>query len=92
MKKFREKLAKILTYVYAVGIAVSLFVGAITAIGYVAALIIGGDTAAAICNFIYKDVYPIIIYISSISILIGLVKMYVAGEKSLVPPKKAKKQ
>ena len=90
MSKFREKLAKVLTYVYATGIALALFLGALSAFGYVAAIIIGGKTAADICNFIYKDFYPHIIYLSSVSILIGLVKMYVAGQKALVPPKKKK--
>ena len=88
MKKFRENTAKILSYVYAIGIAVSLFVGAITVFGYIVALIVGGDTATEMCSFIYQKIYPIIIYLSSVSILIGLVKMYFAGEKSLVPPKK----
>ena len=88
MKKFREALAKILTYVYAVGIALSLFVGAISALGYIAAIAIGGDTAGKICAFIYKDFYPHIIYLASLSIMVGFVRMYVAGEKSLVPPKK----
>ena len=90
MKKFRETLAKALSYVYGIGIAVSLFTGALSVLGYIAALIIGGETAAEISRFIYKDFYPVIIYLSSISILLGLVKMYVAGEKSLVPPKKNK--
>ena len=90
MKNFREKIANILSYVYAIGIAVALFAGAISVFGYIAALIIGGETAAQICDFIYKDYYPVIIYISSISVLLGLVKMYFAGEKSLVPPKKKK--
>lgn len=91
MKKFRENTAKILSYIYGIGIAVALFVGAFSAIGYIVAIIIGGDTAANICEFIYKKIYPVIIYISSISVLLGLVKMYVAGEKSLVPPKKRAK-
>ena len=90
MKNFREKLAKILTYVYATGIAISLFAGALSALGYVAALIVGGERATAICDFIYKDCYPHIVYLASASILIGFVRMYVAGEKSLVPPKKKK--
>ena len=90
MKKFRETTANVLSYVYAIGIAVALFVGALSVFGYIAAMIIGGETAAEICAFIYKDFYPVIIYISSISILLGLVKMYIAGEKSLVPPKKKK--
>ena len=91
MKKIREKTAKVLSYVYAIGIAVALFAGALSVFGYLAALIIGGETAVEICDFIYKDYYPVIIYISSISILLGLVKMYLSGEKSLVPPKKSKK-
>ncbi len=90
MKKFRENTAKVLSYVYGSGIAVALFVGALTFFGYIAAIIIGGDTAAEICKFIYKQIYPVIIYLSSVTVLIGLVKMYVAGEKSLVPPKKKK--
>lgn len=90
MEKFRENTAKVLSYIYGVGIAVALFVGAFSFFGYVAAIIIGGDTAAEICHFIYKQLYPIIIYLSSVTVLIGLVKMYVAGEKSLVPPPKKK--
>ena len=90
MKKFREKTAKVLSYVYAIGISIALFVGALSLLGYLVAIIIGGDTATAICTFIYKEIYPKIIYLSSCSVLIGLVKMYVAGEKSLVPPKKKK--
>ncbi len=92
MKSVREKAAKILTYVYASGIAIALFAGAISSIAYLVAMVIGGDTAAEICRFTYKDFYPVIIYISSVSILIGLLKMYISGEKSLVPTKKNKKQ
>ncbi|MBQ9163112.1 MAG: hypothetical protein IJX74_07570 [Clostridia bacterium] len=90
MKQFREKAAKVLSYVYGIGIAVALFAGALSVLGYVVAMIAGGDTAAQICKFIYKDFYPVIVYLSSITILLGLLKMYVAGEKSLVPPKKKK--
>ena len=90
MSNFREKTAKVLSYVYGTGIAIALFAGALSFLGYLAAIIIGGETAAEICSFIYKQCYPVIIYLSSVSVLIGLVKMYVAGEKSLVPPKKKK--
>lgn len=90
MKKFREITAKVLSYIYGIGITVALFVGAFSFFGYVAAIIIGGNVAADICEFIYKDLYPVIIYLSSVTVLIGLLKMYVAGEKSLVPPKKKK--
>lgn len=88
MKKFREKLGKVLAYIYATGIALSLFVGALSLLGYVVALIIGGQTATDICVFIYKTIYPVLFKVSSISVLIGLVKMYVVGEKTMVPNKK----
>ena len=51
--------------------------------GYVAALIIGGDTAAAICHFLYKQLTPVLIYASSILVLFGLVAMYLSGEIAL---------
>ena len=88
MMNFREKCAKVLSYIYGTGIAISLFVGAFSIFGYIAAIIIGGETAAAICEFIYKGVYPVIIYMSSICVLIGVLKMYVAGQKSLMAQKK----
>ncbi len=91
MQNFKEKLIKVLSYVYGIGIAVALFAGAASFLGYLLALIVGGQTATDICVFIYKKFYPVIVYISSVSVLLGLVKMYLAGEKTLVPPKKKKK-
>ena len=92
MKKYKEKIISILEFIYGLGIAVSLFVGAFSFFGYILAIIIGGESATNICTFIYKTIYPIIIYMSSVTVLIGLVKMYVAGEKALTPDKpKAKK-
>lgn len=88
MKEFKEKVAKTLAYIYAVGIAVALFAGALSFLGYVAAIIIGGESATAICVFIYKKVYPVLFYISSVSVVLGLVKMYLSGEKTMVPGKK----
>ena len=90
MKEFRTKLASVLAYIYAIGIAVALFAGALSFLGYVAAIIIGGPAATEICAFIYKEIYPVLFYLSSGSILLGLVKMYVAGEKTMVPTKPKK--
>lgn len=90
MKEFRTKLANILSWIYGAGIAVALFAGGLSFLGYVAAIIVGGPVATEICAFIYKQVYPVLFYISSGSVLLGLVKMYVAGEKTMVPNKKEK--
>lgn len=88
--KLREKIANVLGYIYGIGIAISLFVGGISAVGYIVAIIVGGPTASAICEFIYKGVYPVLIYFASCVVILGLVKMYVAGEKSLSLEKKKK--
>ncbi len=74
--------------VFGYGVMITLFAGGLTFFGYVAALIIGGDTAAAICNFISKSFNPVIIYASSIVVLLGLLCMYLSGEKSLTPETK----
>lgn len=85
----RQKIANILGTVYGAGIMIVLFVGALSFFGYVVAFIVGGETAAIICTFIYKKAYPVLFLVSSSIVLLGLVKMYIAGEKSMVPAKKS---
>ena len=86
-KKARIKIANVMARIYGIGIFVALFVGAISFLGYLVAIIIGGDTATEICVFIYKKFYPVLFTFSSCIVLFGLLKMYVAGEKSLSPKK-----
>ena len=88
MKKFCKKLSDILRWVFGWGILVCLLAGGLTFLGYVAALCIGGDTAAAICQFIYKTLFPYIIRTSTVLVLLGLVVMYLGGETALTANKK----
>lgn len=91
MNKIREKLApvtKVCKLIFGYGIMVVLFAGGLTFFGYLAALIIGGETATAICTVIYKKIVPVIVYASTVLILFGLITMYMAGEKALIPDKK----
>ena len=88
MSKVRQKIADVMAYIYGVGILIALSVGGLSVIGYIAAFIAGGDTAAEICRIIQKEIYPILFYFSSSVVLLGLIKMYVAGEKSMVPGKR----
>ena len=90
MKNIRLKVADIMGTIYGIGVMVALFAGGASFLGYLVALIIGGETATAICVFIYKTIYPILFYFSSSVVLLGLLKMYVAGEKSMVPGNKFK--
>ncbi len=92
MKKFCKKLSDIIKTIFGYGIMACLFAGGLTFFGFVVALIIGGDTGAAISIFIQKSIFPVIIYTSVIMVLLGLVAMYLAGEKALTPEKKHAKK
>lgn len=91
MKEIMKKIADKLKLIFGYSIMITLFVGGLTFFGYLAALIIGGDIAAAICVFIYKKIIPVMIYVSTVTVLFGLLAMYLAGEKSLTPSKRNKK-
>ena len=95
MKKFfetlRQKTLLVIRVIFGTSVAVTLLGGGLTMLCYVAALIIGGDTAAKICDVTYKQVWPILIKITNITIVLGLIAMYINGEKALSPSEKKKK-
>ncbi len=88
MKEKLKKVSEVCKLIFGYGIMIVLFTGGMTFFGYVAALIIGGETATSICTWIYKSFIPVIIYASTVLILFGLITMYMAGEKALVPGRK----
>ena len=88
IKEILKKISDVLRVIFGYGIMFSLFVGGLTFFGYVAALIIGGDTAAAICEFLYKGVIPVVIKTSTVMVLLGIVIMYLCGEVALTSNKK----
>ena len=88
MKEKLKKISDVCKLVFGYGIMIVLFAGGLTFFGYIAALIIGGDTATSICTWIYKSFVPVMIYATTILILFGLATMYLAGEKALTPGKK----
>ena len=90
MKEMKKKIAEKLKIVFGYGIMLTLFVGGLTFFGYVVALIIGGDTAALICEVIYKQIIPVMIYVTTILVMFGLVTMYLAGEIALTANKQKK--
>jgi len=92
MKETLKKISDVFKLIFGYGIMIVLFAGGLTFFGYIAALIIGGETATAMCTWIYKTFIPIIIKASTILILFGLVTMYLAGEKALTPGRKAAKE
>lgn len=91
MKNIISKISAILDKIYGWGIFICLFVGGLTFFGYIVAFIIGGETATAICNFIYKGVFTYLIYGGNIIVLLGLLSMYLKNQKSLTVSDNSKK-
>lgn len=95
MKKFletlRQKSLLVIRAIFGCSVAVTLLGGGLTMLCYVVALIVGGDAAAKICEITYKEVWPILIKVTNITIVLGLVAMYINGEKALSPSDKKKK-
>ncbi len=92
MKETMKKISEILRLVFGYGIMITLFVGGLTFFGYLIALIIGGDTAANICTFIYKGIVPVMIKVTTSMVLLGLVVMYLSGEQALTASTGKKKE
>ncbi len=88
MKAICKKISAVLRVIFGYGIMVCLFAGGLTFFGYLAALIVGGDTALEICRFIYQQIIPIIIKCSTVLVLLGLLVMYLNGETALTANKK----
>lgn len=88
MKEMCKKISDFLRTIFGYGVMICLFVGGLTFFGYLAALFVGGETANAICVFIYKTIIPVIIKASTILVLLGLVVMYLNGEVALTSDKK----
>lgn len=70
------KIYKVLNKVYGILMTVSFFAGGLPIIGFVVALIAGGEVGEKISLFLYKQYYPWVIIIGSVAIIVGLVSMY----------------
>ncbi len=72
----REKITEILNTVFGWGIFATLVAGGLSFFGFLAAVMIGGESAAALAVFIQKQYFPVVIKVASIIIGIGLIAMY----------------
>ena len=91
LRKIFKKISDVIKEIFGYSIMLTLFAGGLTFFGFIIALIIGGETATLICEIIYKHIFPIIIYVASATVLIGLIAMYLSGETALSANKKKKK-
>ena len=78
-----KKLNNVLLTFFGIGIIVVLFAGALSVVGYIIALFVGGTVATDICTFVFKSYLPWVIKATSIFAGIGLVTMYLSKQKAL---------
>ena len=86
-----EKPVSVLKIIFGYIIMISLFVGGLTVLGYIVAFCAGGEAAAQICSFIKKIIIPIVTYMSTSAVLLGIIIMYMSGEVALSAKKSVKK-
>lgn len=92
MKEKLKKISDVCKLIFGYSIMITLFLGGLTLIGYVLALIIGGEVAATICTVIYKKIFKVLIYATSVTVLFGLFAMYLGGEYALTSNGKKKEK
>lgn len=78
-----KKIYKVLNKTYAFLMFVSFFAGFLPLIPLIVALFIGGEAGHAIYKFLFSDYFPWVIATGSLSIIVGLVAMYVGKIEDL---------
>ena len=78
-----KKVSNILLKIFAIGVLITLFLGALTLVGFIVAMFIGGNTATLICVFIHKTLFPYIIKLTCVFVGMGLIAMYLLKIKAL---------
>ena len=76
MKSIRGKIVDGLGLIYGYGILLALLTGGLSFLGYLTAIVLGGDSAEAICTLIYQGIYPKLVYCSALIVLLGIMKVY----------------
>lgn len=78
-----KKLADVLLKIFAYGIIACLFAGGLSLPGYLVGLVIGGESATALCAWVFKTYLPWVIKATGVFTGIGLLGMYLSGQKAL---------
>jgi len=85
-KKICKKAAATLEILIGISLAICLFIGALGFLGYVAAFIIGGETAAIMCTWVYKVFYAWLIKLSTITTVACFILQYLKGDANWKNP------
>jgi cytochrome c biogenesis protein CcdA len=88
----KAKLSKVCDTIFSYGMLLALFVAFVLFLGFVVSFFVGHDAAAQITTFLYKTLLPKTYIFSVIVSLIGLIGMYLRGEKAMMMNSKPKKK
>lgn len=72
----QNKIYNLLKKIYGITMSIAFWGGILPLIPFIIAICLGGNVGEKISLFIYKQYYPWIIAIASISIIVGLIAMY----------------
>ena len=78
-----KKISNVFLSVFGVGVTLCLFAGVLAFLGFVVALLIGGESATQLCVFIHKSYFPWVIRFTSVFTLFGLIGMYMRKLQAL---------
>ena len=82
-KTIFKKITNVILWIFGIGITICLLAGALSLVGFIVALCIGGETATEICVFIHKSYFPWIIRFATVFSAFGLIGMYLSKTKAL---------
>lgn len=88
----RERCVKMLSSIFSVVFTVCLILALFAGAGFVAAFLIGGEMSVALCAVLNMNVLPAIYIAGAAMALLGVVKMYFAGEKMFFLELKGRKK
>lgn len=79
----RESIGKAIYTVFGWGIYVCLIAGGVSFFGFLASLVLGGDTGRDVAVFLQKQYFPVVIRFTSFFIILGLIGMYINKQQAL---------
>ena len=86
MKNVCKKISAVLEWAIGISLALCLFLGGLGFFGFVAAFIVGGESAELICTWLSKTYYVWLIKASTITTLACFVLQYFNGNAKWVNP------
>ena len=78
----KEKLANVFKRIFAVCQSLLLVASLVTVLAYIAAFIIGGETAVLIDSIVYNKVFPIMFFLAVAVAFVGVVYLYLTGYRT----------